>query len=80
MLESKTSVVDKKRRVDEVDAEIVKLCAFAETGFQHWIKRVQGDYLARRVSALMMEWQKCSGDVGRHGYTSASRTGTGENA
>ena len=58
MPESETSVVDKKRPVDEVDTEIVKLRACAETGFQHWIKRVQGDYLARRVSALTMEWQK----------------------
>ena len=41
-----------------MDSEIVKLRAFAETGFQHWIKRVQGDYLAKRASALTMEWQK----------------------
>ena len=40
MPESKTAVVDKKRPVDEVDAEIIKLRAFAETGFQHWIRRV----------------------------------------
>ena len=57
MPESKTAVVEKKRPVDGVDTEIVKLRAFAETGFQRWIKRVQGDYLARRVSALTMEWQ-----------------------
>ena len=58
MPESKLSVVNKKRPVDEVDTEIVKLRAFAETGFQHWIKRVQDDYLTRRFSALTMEWQK----------------------
>ena len=58
MPESKTPVLDKKRPVDEVDSEIVKLRAFAETGFQHWIKRIQGDYLAKRASALTMEWQK----------------------
>ena len=58
MPESKTPVLDKKRPVDEVDSEIVKLRAFAETRFQHWIKRIQGDYLAKRASALTMEWQK----------------------
>ena len=58
MPESKTPVLDKKRPVDEVDIEIVKLRAFAETGFQHWIKRVQGECLAKRASALTMEWQK----------------------
>ena len=58
MPESKTPVLDKKRPVDEVDPEIVKLRAFAEPGFQHWIKRIQGDYLAKRASALTMEWQK----------------------
>ena len=42
--------------MDEVDSETVKLRAFAETGFQHWMKRVQGDYLAKRASALTMEW------------------------
>ena len=41
-----------------MDSEIVKLRAFAETGFQQWIKRIQGDYLAKRASALTMEWQK----------------------
>ena len=41
-----------------VDPEVVKLRAFAETGFQHWIKRIQGDYLAKRAFALTMEWQK----------------------
>ena len=58
MPESKTPVLDKKRPVDEVDPEIVKLRAFAETRFQHWIKRIQGDHLAKRASALTMEWQK----------------------
>ena len=58
MPESKTPVLDKKRPVDEVDSEIVKLRALAETGFQRWIKRVHGDYLAKRASALTMEWQK----------------------
>ena len=38
-----------------MDTEIVKLQAFAKTGFQHWIKRVQGDYLAKRALALTME-------------------------
>ena len=33
MPESKTAVVNKKRPVDEVDTEIVKLRAFAKTGF-----------------------------------------------
>ena len=63
MAESKTPVVDKKRPADEVDSEIVKLRAFAETGFQHWIKRVQGEYLARRVSTLTMEWRQASKNV-----------------
>ena len=63
MPESKTPVVDKKRPADEVDSEIVKLRAFAETGFQHWIKRVQGEYLATRVSALTMEWQQVGKNV-----------------
>ena len=63
MPESKTPVVDKKRPVDEVDSEIVKLRAFAETGFQHWMKRVRGDFLARRVSALTMEWQQAGKNV-----------------
>ena len=58
MPESKTAVLDKKRPVDEVDSEIVKLRAFAKTGFQHWVKRVQGDDLAKRASSLTMEWQK----------------------
>ena len=58
MPESKTPVLDKKRPVDEVDSEIVKLRALEKTGFQHWIKRVQGDYPANRASALTMEWQK----------------------
>ena len=58
MPESKAQVLDKKRLVDKVDVDIVKLRAFAERGFQHWIKRVQGDYLARRASALTMEWQQ----------------------
>ena len=40
-----------------------KLRAFAETCFQPWIKRVQGDYLARRVSALTMEWQQAGKNV-----------------
>ena len=63
MPESKTPVVDKKRPVDEVDSEIIKLRAFTGTGFQHRIKRVQGEYLARRVIALTMEWQQAGKNV-----------------
>ena len=37
---------------------IIKLHSFAEIGSQHWIKRVQGEYLAGRVSTLTMEWQQ----------------------
>ena len=51
-------MTDHKRRVPEVASEIVKLRAFAETGFQHWIKMVRCDYLARRVSAFKMEWHQ----------------------
>ena len=63
MPESKAPVLDKKRPVDEVDYEIVKLRAFAKTGCQHWIKQVHGDYLARRVSALTIECQQASKNV-----------------
>ena len=47
-----------KRPADDVEPWITVLCAGLENGFPAWVRRIPGDYLARRVAEVATRCQK----------------------